>query len=41
MDENLGGVMLWSVDLDDFAGSYGRAYPLLSTANEVINNYIK
>ncbi|XP_055532203.1 probable chitinase 2 [Wyeomyia smithii] len=35
-DKNLGGVMLWTVDTDDFHGDcHNEAYPLLLAANKV------
>ncbi|XP_066149390.1 acidic mammalian chitinase-like [Euwallacea fornicatus] len=36
-DTGLGGVMLWSVDTDDFKGLYGEKYPLLTTVNLSLN----
>ncbi|CAH2001363.1 unnamed protein product [Acanthoscelides obtectus] len=32
--KKLGGIMLWSLDTDDFRGLCGRAYPLLKTIKE-------
>ncbi|KAJ8953132.1 hypothetical protein NQ318_017159 [Aromia moschata] len=37
LDNGLGGVMLWSIDNDDFQGLYGDKYTLLSTINKVVN----
>ncbi|XP_071550046.1 probable chitinase 10 [Panulirus ornatus] len=40
ISEGLGGVMLWSVDMDDFRGNCGgEKYPLLNTINEALSNY--
>uniref|UniRef100_V5GVS8 Chitotriosidase n=2 Tax=Anoplophora glabripennis TaxID=217634 RepID=V5GVS8_ANOGL len=36
IDEGLGGIMMWSVDTDDFQGLYGKKFPLLSAINDVI-----
>ncbi|OAD59337.1 Chitotriosidase-1 [Eufriesea mexicana] len=32
----LGGMMLWSLDTDDFHGTSGKMYPLLNTINRVL-----
>ncbi|XP_050091877.1 chitotriosidase-1-like [Anopheles aquasalis] len=36
VNRNLGGVMMWSIDMDDFRGNYGRSYPLLKKVNECL-----
>ena len=33
-DQQLGGVMVWSLDLDDFRGFCGHPYPLLNTVRD-------
>lgn len=33
-EKNLGGVMLWSVETDDFRGISGLRYPLLRAINQ-------
>ena len=39
-DKGLGGVMLWSVDMDDFRGNCGgEKYPLLNTLVDNFGNY--
>ena len=36
----LGGAMIWALDLDDFRGVCGcETYPLLKTMNRVLRNY--
>ncbi|KAK3870939.1 hypothetical protein Pcinc_023874, partial [Petrolisthes cinctipes] len=38
--EGLGGVMIWSVDMDDFRGNCGTGkYPLLNTLAKTMENY--
>lgn len=38
--EGFGGVMVWSVDMDDFRGNCGTGkYPLLTTLKENLSNY--
>lgn len=35
VDQNLGGIMFWSIDNDDFRGlCNGKAYPLIEAAKE-------
>lgn len=37
--ENLGGMMFWSVDTDDFHGDcHSESYPLLVAANKAFGN---
>lgn len=39
MDRKLGGAMIWSLDMDDFTGTFCNQgkYPLLSTINYYLN----
>ncbi|CAG9825623.1 unnamed protein product [Phaedon cochleariae] len=39
LDLNLGGIMLWSLDTDDFRGKYGNKYPLLNAINDAIQEH--
>ena len=36
-EKNLGGIMFWSIDNDDFRGNcHGRPYPLIEAAKEAL-----
>ncbi|XP_034652817.1 acidic mammalian chitinase [Drosophila subobscura] len=37
---NLGGVMMWSIETDDFRGLCGESYPLLKTINRALGNEV-
>ncbi|XP_043526629.1 chitinase-3-like protein 1 [Frieseomelitta varia] len=39
MSMGLGGMMIWSVETDDFRGTCGEKYPLLLTINRVLRGY--
>ncbi|XP_078035246.1 chitinase-3-like protein 1 isoform X1 [Augochlora pura] len=39
-NQGLAGVMMWSVETDDFRGICGQKYPLLTTMNEVMNGRV-
>lgn len=36
-DMDLGGVMIWSLETDDFKGNCGNKYPLLTAVNDALN----
>lgn len=36
VSNGLGGVMIWSVETDDFRGTCGEKYPLLNTINRIL-----
>ncbi|CAL7949849.1 unnamed protein product [Xylocopa violacea] len=40
MSMNLGGMMLWTIDTDDFRGTCGEKYPLLRTINRVLRGNV-
>ncbi|KAL1448157.1 hypothetical protein WDU94_003666 [Cyamophila willieti] len=36
-EKNLGGIMFWSIDNDDFRGTcHGRPYPIIEAAKEAL-----
>ncbi|CAK9808295.1 CHIT1 [Anthophora plagiata] len=37
---DLGGIMMWSLETDDFRGTCGQQYPLLSAVNDALRGYI-
>ncbi|KOX77106.1 Chitotriosidase-1 [Melipona quadrifasciata] len=39
MSMGLGGIMMWSIDTDDFRGTCGEKYPLLNAINRVLRGY--
>ncbi|XP_072396372.1 chitotriosidase-1-like [Diabrotica undecimpunctata] len=39
MEQKLGGIMFWALELDDFNGDYGDKYPLLNAITDAITNY--
>ncbi|KAJ8918065.1 hypothetical protein NQ315_011522 [Exocentrus adspersus] len=36
VDQKLGGMMIWSIDTEDFLGLYGTKFPLLNAIHEVL-----
>lgn len=44
-EQDLGGIMFWSIDNDDFRGKcHGRPYPLIEAAKEALiesSRYVK
>lgn len=39
-ENSFGGIMVWSIDMDDFSGKCGNGkYPLLQTLNEQLKTY--
>jgi chitinase len=39
-ENDLGGIMFWSIDNDDFRGScHSRAYPLIEAGKEALLGY--
>lgn len=38
--QGFGGIMVWSIDMDDFSGRCGGGkFPLLNSLNEELKNY--
>lgn len=37
LGKNLAGVMIWSIETDDFRGKCGQKYPLLNAINNKLN----
>ncbi|XP_017890421.1 acidic mammalian chitinase-like [Ceratina calcarata] len=40
LSNGLGGVMMWSIETDDFRGTCGDKYPLLSTINKILRGNV-
>lgn len=39
-ENGFGGIMVWSIDMDDFSGKCGNGkYPLLHALNDELKNY--
>lgn len=39
-ENNLGGIMFWSIDNDDFRGNcHNKAYPLIEAGKEALFGY--
>ncbi|XP_057658566.1 chitotriosidase-1-like [Diorhabda carinulata] len=39
LENHLGGIMLWALELDDFKGVHGEAYPLLKAIRDGISDF--
>ena len=37
---DLGGVMVWSIEADDWRGYYGEEYPLVNTLKRIMNRSV-
>ncbi|CAG9864903.1 unnamed protein product [Phyllotreta striolata] len=40
ISQNLGGIMFWSLELDDFNGEFGDPYPLLNAVHKEFKDFV-